>query len=162
MNHDVRPKLQRALEKGAHKGVIDHQANPAPPRYFGNRANVYKGHHRVSRRFDENHSSFSSRCFFDIVRLACINVAKLEPKVPQNFVEQAKRATVGVIADDDVIAPFEQRHHRIGGRHSGRECEARSATFERRQVLLECHPSRVLSPRVLEAFVLTQPFLGVG
>ena len=162
VHDDVGAEFERALEVRAHERIIDDEADAAAPGDLGDGGDIDQRHHGIGRRFDEDHAGLGARRVFDVLRLARVHVAELEAELAEHLVEEPERAAVGVVADDDMIAGPQQRHHRVDGRHAGGEAVAEAPAFERRQIPLARQPRRVLRARVLEAFVLAYAYLRVG
>ena len=95
-------------------------------------------------------------------RFAVSTYEKVIADARQHLVEEAERAAVGVLRDDDVVAGLEHRADRGDRRHAGREGEPGLAALDRRDVLLEREARRILRARVLVALVHAQLVLDVG
>ena len=123
---------------------------------------VCHDHHGIGRRLDEDHPRVLFDYRFDVRDVRRINEIKLDLVVRQNAREETKRAAVGVIRDDDMLAHFDEPERRINRGHPGSECVAEARAFQCRDVALNGEPRRVVRARVLESLVLAETFLRVG
>ena len=88
-----------------------------------------------------------------------VDVGELDAVVHDNLVEEARGATVDVLAADDVIARLEHRDHRHDRGHAAAEYVRARAAFKRCKIRFERIASWIRDPRVLVTFVLADLFL---
>ncbi len=60
-----------------------------------------------------------------------------------------------------MAAALQQRHHRIGGRHPGGECQGVMAALQRRQVALQSGASGVCGARVFVSLMFAKFLLHI-
>ena len=123
---------------------------------------VCHDHHGIGRRLDEDHPRVLFDRRFDVRDVRRVNEIKLDIVVRQNAREETKRAAVGVIRDDDVLARFDEPQRRINRGHPGSEGVTELRAFERSDVAFQREARRVLCPRILETFMLAESFLRVS
>ena len=80
----------------------------------------------------------------------------------KDSIKQPERATIYVLAADDMVAGAKQLHDRIEAPHAAAERKTVTPTFQSRHIAFKRLPRRVLSAGVLVPFVDTDSILHVG
>src|SRR5918999_1562442 len=130
--------------------------------YFGDGGEVGQPHQRIRRRLDDDGARRGRACVGDTLRVARVEESERQTVVPQDLVEQSKRAAVRALATHDVVAGSKELHYRVQAGHAAGEGEAVPPPFEGRDVTLERLTGGVFAARVLVALVASHPLLDVG
>jgi hypothetical protein len=162
MDDDVNAELERALEVGRHESVVADDARADTVRRVRDGLQVRDDHDRVGRRLQKDHPRIIPDRGLDVRDLRSVDEAELDLVVGEDAAEEAERAAVGIIGDDDVLAGLDEAESGVNRRHPGGESVAEARAFERREVLFEGEARRVLGPRILEALVPSEALLRVG
>ena len=100
--------------------------------FFGNGADgfdVDDVHQWVGWRFDPHHFGVGIDGGFDVTRLCHRDEIDLDAESGIHFGQNAVRAAIQVIADDDFIAWIEQAQNRVCGRHPAAKAQAELGIF---------------------------------
>ena len=106
VDYYVYPKFERALQVRRHKSIVTNHSRAGAMRYLRHLAQIGDDHHRVRRRFDENHFRIWLDRRFDVERVRGVNKIEFQIVVRQHLGEEAKGSAVGVIGNDHVFAGF--------------------------------------------------------
>ena len=105
---------------------------------------------RVRRRLDPDEPGLGPHRLRDRVRIGHVHQRTVEPPAGHHLAQELRRAVVGVLWGDDVLARQHRLEHRRGGRHAGREGQGRLAALERGERGLELAAGRVVAASVDE------------
>ena len=114
---------------------------------------------RVGRRLDPDQRGLGQPRGFERVEIA--QIAR-RPRDAESLVhpgDEAERAAVRVVRDDDVVTGLERAQDRVLGRETARERETVPRTFERRDARLHRGARGIAAARVLVAAVLAYRLL---
>ena len=156
------PSVERPLDIGAGERVVDDDADTVAMRDRARRGKIGDPQHRVGRRFDEQVFGLGRDRWLDELELRRIDVGEVEPELAADALEETERPTVGVVADDEMIADSSRVKHRVDRGHARGKGERGRAALDGREIGFERHPRRILRASVFETLVLAEPLLDVG
>ena len=133
-----------------------------PLRERGHGLEVGDGEERVGGRLDEKR--------LDVWRdrlLKCGDVIRVlkrigEAERVEHLVEDAERAAIDVLREEDAVARPEERQDGCDSGHAGAESEAVRAAFKVGDEFLKCRARRVARARILPAGRFAQRPLAIG
>ena len=124
---------RRPLEIGREERVIANGNSAVPVSHGGHGFQIHQVHERIGRRFDPHRFNVAG----EIHRLAQIHVAGGDLLAAQDAFEEAVRAAIKVVVDQDGVACLEHHEHGSLGGHAGSESKSGRAAFERGETGLQ-------------------------
>ena len=123
---DIRSVLERALEVGAHHGVVYHDNGVRRARLdiLRDLAEICDLEQRVRRAFEKNHGSLAGDdVLVHVFGIGGINVVDDHAAVRLDVREQPVRAAIQIIARDNFVSGLEQAQDDVQRRHARRDSE---------------------------------------
>src|SRR5712691_9034693 len=130
MDHNIHAKFERTLQVRGHESVITDNTRAGPMRYFRHLAQIGNYHHRVSRRFNEDHSCIGLDCCFYVQRVRGIYEIKFNFVIREHAREEPKCASVSVIGNHYMLAGLNEAERGIDRGHSRGKSKSKTRAFE--------------------------------
>ena len=162
MHHHVGAELQRALQVGAHEGVVHHQHELVGARNPLHLFQVAEGHGGVGGRLHVEQAGILLDGCLHRGSARGIHEAGFQPKARQHLREQPVHPAVHRVRANHVVTALEQRHDGVDGGHARGKRQRVAPAFQLGQVALQGRPGGVARPGVVVALVLAQLLLHVG
>ena len=145
----VGAELHRPLQRGRGKGVIDDADDPPRPCDVANRFQINHIHRRIGRRFEEEQLGIGLARILELLRIARIDDAHLDPELGQQRIGQPAARSERRAPRDDMVAGLKlTQQHRGHRRHARRHRTARLSAFEQSDAVFEHLDRRILQPRI--------------
>ena len=115
----------------------------------GDRLQIDDAAQRIRRRLDKDHAHAAGQDRADLVKIARVEAADLDPEARQVLVEQRARSPVELAGGGDGVAPpQEPAEHPVQSRHSGGERNRAVGAFDPCHRGFEAPPRRVAVTRI--------------
>src|SRR6266513_5993039 len=103
MNDDVETELEWPLDPRRRERVVGDRKNFPFPRDLRDRFEVDDFEKRIAGRLDPNHARVFLDRFFEARRVGKIDISEFETgRLFSDFIEKSKRASIEIVADDNV------------------------------------------------------------
>ena len=153
MHDHVRTELQWSLQVGAGEGVVDDELRRGSGilECCGGGGDVGDRQHRVGGGLQPHQPGLRSQRGNDGCGIGGVDDGELHTPVTESGVQQTEGATVGVVAEDDVLAGLQQGAQQgVGGGHARGEGAAEAGTLQGGDGLLEGGDGGVSAAGVFE------------
>ena len=162
VHDDVEASFDRTLNPRSRKCVIANGNNFALARDLCDRFQINQLQQRVARRFDPNHARIWFDGTLEIFAVGQIDISKIKiGRTAAHSVEQAERASVKIVACDNMRAAFEQLQRGGDCGQAGCKCEPARAAFQIGNASFVGKPRWINRARIIVAFVLSRAFLDI-
>ena len=150
VHHEIGAELNRPLQDGCRPRVVDGEPRARPARDRGSGRDVGHVQPRVRRRLSPDEPGTRSHGRLDGRRIGHVHERRLQAPPREVIAQQDRRAVVGILGRDHVIAGIERLEDGRRRGRSGRERRGARAAFQLAETRLEREPRGVGRPRVNE------------
>ena len=160
---DVGAELERTLQDRSQERVVDGELHTGSVGDVGDGGDVGELERGIRRRLDEDEARVGANRLGDRGGVGGVNEGSFDAEVFQHLLEEADRAAVDDVGDDNVIAGLQDRQEERGdGGHAGGEADGRRRVFQSAEGGFERGDGRIRGARIGKALVHADGLLVIG